>query len=63
MKLCMSWCPKPAFFFDGWGVRANTPPCIWTMPGVMQRFVDAMPDEVYMLDLWPNRKETDATLP
>lgn len=53
--------PEARVFFDGWGVRANTPPCIWTMPGVMQRFVDAMPDEVYMLDLWPNRKETDAT--
>lgn len=53
--------PEARVFFDGWGVRANTPPCIWTMPGVMQRFVDSMPDEVYMLDLWPNRKETDAT--
>lgn len=40
--------PEARVFFDGWGVRANTPPCIWTMPGVMQRFVDSMPDEVYI---------------
>ena len=53
--------PDARFFFDGWGVRANTPPHIWTMPGVMQRFVDALPEEVYFLDLWPNRKETDST--
>lgn len=53
--------PDARFFFDGWGVRANTPPSIWTMPGVMQRFVDALPEEVYFLDLWPNRKETDST--
>ncbi len=53
--------PDARFFFDGWGVRANTPPCIWTMPGVMERFVDALPEEVYFLDLWPNRKETDST--
>lgn len=46
--------PDGRFFFDGWGVRANTPPNIWTMPGVMERFVDAMPQEVYFLDLWPN---------
>ena len=46
---------------DGWGVRANTPPCIWTMPGVMQRLADEMPDDVIFLDLWPNRKETDST--
>ncbi len=53
--------PDGRLFFDGWGVRANTPPSIWTMPGVMQRFVDALPEEVYFLDLWPNRKETDST--
>ena len=53
--------PDARFFFDGWGVRANTPPSIWTMPGVMQRFVDALPEEVYFLDLWPNRKETEST--
>lgn len=53
--------PDVRVFYDGWGVRANTPPCIWTKPGVMQRFVDALPDEVYFLDLWPNRKETDST--
>lgn len=53
--------PDARFFFDGWGVRANTPPHIWTMPGVMERFVDALPEEVYFLDLWPNRKETDST--
>ena len=53
--------PDARFFFDGWGVRANTPPHIWTMPGVMQRFVDTLPEEVYFLDLWPNRKETDST--
>lgn len=53
--------PDARFFFDGWGVRANTPPHIWTMPGVMQRFVDALPEEVCFLDLWPNRKETDST--
>lgn len=53
--------PDVQIFYDGWGVRANTPPCIWTMPGVMQRFVDELPDEVYFLDLWPNRKETDST--
>lgn len=23
--------PEARVFFDGWGVRANTPPCIWTM--------------------------------
>ena len=50
--------PNARFFFDGWGVRANTPPSIWTMPGVMERFVDALPQEVYFLDLWPNRKES-----
>ena len=50
--------PDARFFFDGWGVRANTPPSIWTMPGVMERFVDALPPEVYFLDLWPNRKES-----
>lgn len=50
--------PDARFFFDGWGVRANTPPSIWTMPGVMERFVDALPQEVYFLDLWPNRKES-----
>ena len=44
--------PDARFFFDGWGVRANTPPSIWTMPGVMERFVDALPEEVYFLDLW-----------
>ena len=53
--------PDAVFFMDGWGVRANTPPSIWTMPNVMQRFVDAMPDDVVFLDLWPNRKETDST--
>ena len=53
--------PSARLFYDGWGVRANTPPSIWTMPGVMQRFVDNLPDEVYFLDLWPNRKETDST--
>lgn len=53
--------PDSVFFMDGWGVRANTPPSIWTMPNVMQRFVDAMPDDVVFLDLWPNRKETDST--
>lgn len=50
--------PDARFFFDGWGVRANTPPYIWTMPGVMERFVEALPEEVYFLDLWPNRKES-----
>lgn len=50
--------PDARFFFDGWGVRANTPPHIWTMPGVMERFVDSLPQEVYFLDLWPNRKES-----
>lgn len=50
--------PDARFFFDGWGVRANTPPNIWTMPGVMERFVDTLPPEVYFLDLWPNRKES-----
>lgn len=50
--------PDARFFFDGWGVRANTPPSIWTMPGVMERFVDALPEEVNFLDLWPNRKES-----
>lgn len=49
--------PSARLFYDGWGVRANTPPGIWTMPGVMQRFVDNLPDEVYFLDLWPNREE------
>ena len=53
--------PDARFFFDGWGVRANTPPSIWTMPGVMQRFVDALPEEVYFLDLWPNRKAVSYT--
>lgn len=50
--------PDARFFFDGWGVRANTPPSIWTMPGVMERFVEMLPQEVYFLDLWPNRKES-----
>lgn len=49
--------PNARLFYDGWAVRANTPPGIWTMPGVMQRFVDQMPEEVYFLDLWPNWKE------
>ena len=53
--------PDAVFSMDGWGVRANTPPCIWTMPGVMQRLADEMPDDVIFLDLWPNRKETDST--
>lgn len=53
--------PDAVFFMDGWGVRANTPPSIWTMPGVMERFVDALPEDVVFLDLWPNRKETDST--
>lgn len=53
--------PDAVFFMDGWGVRANTPPSIWTMEGVMERFVDALPEDVVFLDLWPNRKETDST--
>lgn len=46
--------PSARLFYDGWGVRADTPPSIWSMPGVMQRFVDNLPDEVYFLDLWPD---------
>ena len=53
--------PNAQLFYDGWAVRANTPPGIWTMPGVMQRFVDRMPENVYFLDLWPNWKEKECS--
>ena len=49
--------PSARLFYDGWGVRTDTPPCIWAMPGVMQRFVDNLPEEVYFLDLWTDREE------
>ena len=49
--------PSARLFYDGWGVRANTPPSIWSMPGVVQRFADNLPEEVFFLDLWPDRAE------
>ncbi len=52
--------PDAEFFLDGWCIRANTPPSIWTMPGVPQRMADSFPKEAALLDLWPNRKETDS---
>lgn len=36
--------PEARVFFDGWGVRANTPPCIWTIDvQVFYRGVDPTP--------------------
>lgn len=49
--------PQAHLFYDGWGVRADTPPHIWSMPGVVEQFVKNLPEEVTFLDLWSNRPD------